>query len=161
MSVVLLRLDERLIHGQVTVGWAGHLHPDRVVVVDDELSASAWEQELYTIGLPSGIEALFVSVEAGRARLSGWREDGHRSIVLVRDVDTLDRLLERGAGAGMEVNVGGVHHAEGRRPVLPYVFLTDDELGSLRRLEKEEEVRVSAQDVPSAARISIEQLEPR
>jgi PTS system mannose-specific IIB component/fructoselysine and glucoselysine-specific PTS system IIB component len=52
MPIVLLRVDERLIHGQVVVGWGEHIHMDRIAVVDDEISASPWEQELYCLGVP-------------------------------------------------------------------------------------------------------------
>jgi PTS system mannose-specific IIB component/fructoselysine and glucoselysine-specific PTS system IIB component len=44
MSIVLFRVDERLIHGQVVVGWGAELHPDRIIVVDDEIAHSQWEQ---------------------------------------------------------------------------------------------------------------------
>ena len=52
MTVVLYRIDERLIHGQVVIGWGTQLHPDSYLVVDDALAASDWEQELYVLGLP-------------------------------------------------------------------------------------------------------------
>ena len=44
MAVLLYRVDERLIHGQGVVGWGTRLHPNRIVVVDDELALSEWEQ---------------------------------------------------------------------------------------------------------------------
>ena len=47
MPIVLFRVDERLIHGQVVVGWGSKLRPDRFLVVDAALATSEWEQELY------------------------------------------------------------------------------------------------------------------
>ena len=55
MAIVLFRVDERLIHGQVVVGWGTRLHPNRIVVVDDDLAVSPWEQDLYTLGLPDDL----------------------------------------------------------------------------------------------------------
>ena len=69
MPIVLFRVDERLIHGQVVVGWGGPLHADRMVVVDDELAASPWEQELYCLGVPPEIEAAFTASERQRQAL--------------------------------------------------------------------------------------------
>ena len=46
MSIVLVRVDDRLIHGQVVVGWVQALGAQRIVLVDDEVSANAWEREL-------------------------------------------------------------------------------------------------------------------
>ncbi|HEX6693437.1 MAG TPA: PTS sugar transporter subunit IIB [Longimicrobiales bacterium] len=152
MSIILLRVDERLIHGQVVVGWGSQLHPDRIVVVDDDLAASEWEQELYTLGLSGGLAAEFVSVRSARERFASWKSSGDRIIVLLRDVNALQQL---GAGdflAGEQVNIGGIHHAAGRRPVLPYLYLNDDEAAQLAALHGAG-VRISAQDVPSGRRV--------
>ena len=46
VPIVLFRVDERLIHGQVVIGWGHELRPERYVVVDDDLAESPWEQEL-------------------------------------------------------------------------------------------------------------------
>ena len=96
MPIVLFRVDERLIHGQVVVGWGGPLHADRIVVVDDALAASAWEQELYCLGVPPEIEARFASVDEARARYADWAAGTRRTIVLVRDVATAGRMAEEG-----------------------------------------------------------------
>ncbi|NJD09166.1 MAG: PTS sugar transporter subunit IIB [Gemmatimonadetes bacterium] len=157
MSIALYRVDERLIHGQVVVGWGNQLHPQRIVVVDDELAASSWEQELYTMGLPADLATEFVDVAAARARLRAWRESSEIVVLLTRDVATMRRLGGGGILVGEEINIGGIHHAPGRRQVLPYVFLSEPESRELRGLAGEG-VRVSARDLPGARRIPLEQL---
>jgi hypothetical protein len=47
VSIVLFRVDERLVHGQVTVGWGMRLRPALYVTVDDALAGGDWEQELW------------------------------------------------------------------------------------------------------------------
>lgn len=149
MAIVLLRVDERLIHGQVVVGWGTRLHPDRIIVVDDELAASVWEQELYSLGLPESCSAGFETVADARAHLAGWIEDTRRMMVLTRDLTTMRRLAEAGGLAGREVNIGGIHHATGRDRVLPYVFLGPIEREEIHRLI-DAGALVVAQDLPSA-----------
>ncbi len=68
MPLDLFRIDERLLHGQVIVGWGMRLHLDYYVVVDDEVATNAWESDLYAAGLPAGVDADFVSVEEAIAR---------------------------------------------------------------------------------------------
>jgi PTS system mannose-specific IIB component/fructoselysine and glucoselysine-specific PTS system IIB component len=155
MPIVLFRVDERLIHGQVVVGWGGPLHADRLAVVDDELAASSWEQELYCLGVPPEMSADFLSVEEARGALPGWRTDGRRTIVLVRDVATAHRMA--GVLRGEEVNLGGIHHAEGRTRVLPYLHLTPEELATLREMEASG-VAVSARDLPGGQRVRLDEL---
>jgi mannose/fructose/N-acetylgalactosamine-specific phosphotransferase system component IIB len=157
MSVLLFRIDERLIHGQVIIGWGTHTRPDRIVVVDDALAASAWEQELYCLGLPATVTAEFASVPDARTRLEGWLESPERVIVLTRDATTMLALARGGLLRGAEVNVGGIHHAPGRREVLPYVFLSQAEAAALRALGAEG-ASVSARDLPGSRRVLLPEL---
>lgn len=157
MPIVLLRIDERLIHGQVVVGWGALLHPERIIVIDDELAGSPWEQELYALGMPEEMRAEFHTVADGRALLAEWQASATRSMVLTRTVDAMGRLAAGGVLRGAEVNVGGLHHAAGRRRVLPYVFLADTERAALQDLA-DSGVEVSARDVPGARRVDLQHL---
>jgi mannose/fructose/N-acetylgalactosamine-specific phosphotransferase system component IIB len=157
MAIVLLRIDERLIHGQVVVGWGSRLDPDRIIVVDDDIAASPWEQELYGIGVPEELVAEFVTVEEARTRLADWRQGAERVILLARNVETMVRLAEGGLLEGEEVNIGGIHHAPERREVLPYVFLSGRDAEALRGLSGAG-VAVSARDLPGSRRVPLEQL---
>jgi mannose/fructose/N-acetylgalactosamine-specific phosphotransferase system component IIB len=157
MPIVLLRVDERLIHGQVVVGWGGPLHADRMVVVDDELAASPWEQELYCLGVPAEIEAQFRTVEEARGELAGWKTDPRRTIVLLRDVAAARRLAEGGILTGEEVNLGGIHHAEGRAQVLSYLHLRPDERHALHEIAATG-AKVSARDLPASRRVPLDEL---
>ncbi|UCC82708.1 MAG: PTS sugar transporter subunit IIB [Gemmatimonadota bacterium] len=157
MPILLCRVDDRLIHGQVVVGWGSHLGLDIIVVIDDELAESEWEQDLYRAGLPDAVEALFASVETAVELVPAWASNAAGAIILTRDIGTMRRLAERGALADIEVNLGGLHSALGRERVLPYLFLSDEDRAELKRLRRAD-VRVSAQDVPSARRVKLDEL---
>ena len=159
MTIVLYRVDERLIHGQVVLGWGSQLHPHRIVVVDDELATSAWEQELYTLGLPGELSSEFCSVEDARARLQEWRDSEQRTILLTRDIATMRQLARSGALHGEDVNLGGIHHSPGRRPILPYLYLSEADFTELRELAAEG-VTVSARDLPNGRRVEADDLVP-
>lgn len=157
MPIVLFRVDERLIHGQVVVGWGERLHADRIVVVDDEIAASPWEQELYCLGVPAEMEASFVTIAEARRSLPTWRSGPHRRIVLVRSVEVLAAVAEGGVLAETEVNLGGLHHSGGRTRVLPYLFLSEQERSTLERLAADGVV-IAARDLPGARRVPLEEL---
>lgn len=156
MGIVLTRLDERLIHGQVVLGWGNQLRPDRYLVVDDELAASDWEQELYRLGA-GGTTVLFSTVAEARGQFAEWRESSTRSILLVRDMGTLLRLGAEGLLRGQPVNLGGLHHGSGRRQFLSYLHLSDDDLAGLVSL-RGEGVQVWAQDLPDAPKVPLRSL---
>jgi len=155
MTLALLRIDERLIHGQVVIGWGTLLRPGRYVVVDDELAASEWEQDLYRLGLPDHVEGEFLTVAECRQRLPALRDDDTPLVILTRNVESMlglarDRCLE-----GETVNLGGLHHAADRVERLSYLHLSTSEESQLRELSAEG-VTVSAQDLPGSRRVDLE-----
>ena len=153
MTLALYRIDDRLIHGQVVVGWGQPLNASFIVLVDDEVSSSDWEQDLYRMGVPPQIEVIFASVDQAAAQLSTWEADERVGILLVGDIDTAVALAQR-APQVRRFNVGGVHHRAGRRERLRFVYLTDDEAAKLRHLAAGG-VDVTAQDVPTARAIPV------
>ena len=154
MTVVLFRVDERLIHGQVVVAWGRRLETESLVVVSDELAGSASDQEIYRTGLPSGLEAEFWSEAMAATRLPEAMDSDARILVLTPDLGTMWRLAVAGVPIH-EVNVGGLHAASGREAVLPYVYLDPDDRQRVRDFEAAG-VRVTAQDVPGGARVRLE-----
>ena len=95
MTLALYRIDDRLIHGQVVVGWGQPLNASFIVLVDDEVSGSDWEQDLYRMGVPPQIEVIFASVEYAADQLPGWEADARVGILLVGDIDTAVALTQR------------------------------------------------------------------
>ena len=146
MPIELYRIDDRLVHGQVVVGWGQPLNVTFVVLVDDVIATSDWEQELYRMGAPPEMAVTFESVETALAH----------DILLAGDIETMRLLVER-SGTINAVNLGGIHHRIGRTARLRYVFLTPDEETSLRELAASG-VTITAQDVPATTPVPLDQL---
>lgn len=157
MSVLLYRVDERLIHGQVVLGWGRRLHPARYVVVDDDLAQSDWEQDLYRLSVESVVEVRFLTAAEAVAALPELQGDGVPTVLLTRDVAHMLRLAQGGHMDGVEVNLGGIHHRPGREEVRPYIHLSREEREQLRRMA-EAGARVSARDLPETMRVPLESL---
>jgi len=157
MAILLYRVDERLIHGQVVLAWGSELRAERYMVVDDELAKSPWEQELYRLGAGEA-DTLFSTVDDARAHLSEWRDEPERSILLTRDVGTMLQLARGDRLRGEKVNLGGQHHGPGRDEVLSYLHLTADDRNALVALDEEEGVKVSARDLPDAHKVPLRSL---
>lgn len=156
MPIELYRIDDRLIHGQVIVGWGQPMDLGFVVLVDDEVAGSEWERELYRMGVPPEVGLYFASVDEAVAHLDEWRGDPRHGILLTGDVETMRRLTER-APAIREVNVGGIHHRAGRTERLRYLFLNAEEEQALRSMEARG-VSVIVRDVPSARALRLGDL---
>lgn len=148
MTLVLYRIDDRLIHGQVVVGWGQPLDIGFVVLVDADVAASEWEQELYRMGVPVEMEVFFHDVPGAVEALGHYREDPRHGLVLTGDIGTMQQLVDRDPQI-RAVNLGGIHHKAGRVQRMRYVFLSDDEADALRRMASSG-VTITAQDVPTA-----------
>lgn len=157
MSVELFRIDDRLIHGQVVVGWGKPLRIRFISLVDDEVARSDWEQELYRMAVPGDVDVMFDSVEDAARRLPQYVTDARPGIVLTGDVATMHALAKQSPQSVREVNIGGLHHRPGRRERLHYVFLTPDEEEQLRALARDG-VTVTAQDLPAAHPVPLDEL---
>lgn len=156
MTLELFRIDDRLIHGQVVVGWGQPCSLGFLVLVDDDVAASEWEQELYRMGVPPEMDLYFDSVESAARRLADYRADRRAGMLLTGDIATMQRLVDASTGISA-VMVGGIHHKLGREARQRYVFLTKDEEARLRTLARSG-VKVVAQDVPQAAAIPLDEL---
>ncbi len=154
MSVALYRIDDRLIHGQVVVGWGQAIQAGFIVLVDDEVRTSDWERELYRMGVPPSVDVEFASLAEAIERVPVWEADARPGIVLAGDIDTMAALCA-GAPSVRRVNVGGIHFRAGRTERLRYVYLTDEEAARLRQLATSG-VEVTAQDVPTVSPVPLE-----
>jgi PTS system mannose-specific IIB component/fructoselysine and glucoselysine-specific PTS system IIB component len=157
MAIALFRVDDRLIHGQVVIGWGVPLGIDRIVLVDDQVSTSPWEQDLYRMAVSPDLDVRFVTIGEAAGRLAEWQADASRSLVLTGDLDTMAALYAAAPGVVHHINLGGVHHRPGRRERLPYLYLSDDELRNLISLEQAG-ADISAQDLPTTQPVALRAL---
>jgi mannose/fructose/N-acetylgalactosamine-specific phosphotransferase system component IIB len=156
MPIHLYRIDDRLIHGQVVVGWGQPLNIGLLVLVDDAVAASDWEQELYRMAVPPEMEVVFADVATAVRNHARYASDPRPGLILTGDIQSMYRLV-KGVKAIGSVNLGGIHHRAGRAEKLRYIYLTPDEEQQLTELESAG-VEVTAQDVPSARAIPLPEV---
>jgi mannose/fructose/N-acetylgalactosamine-specific phosphotransferase system component IIB len=156
MPVELYRIDDRLIHGQVVVGWGQPFNIQLIVLVDDAVACCDWEQDLYRMGVPPEMEIRFADVATAIRDHGSYVSDPRPGIVLTGNVSTMRSLLQ-GATGIREINVGGLHHRPGRSQKLRYVFLSPEDEVELREIVGRG-VKVTAQDVPAARPVPMEEI---
>jgi mannose/fructose/N-acetylgalactosamine-specific phosphotransferase system component IIB len=157
VAIELFRIDDRLIHGQVVVGWGQPLDLTFIVLVDDEVASSEWEQELYRMAVAPEIEVRFVTVADAARHMADWQSNGKRGLMLTGDVETMATLRASNPDVVQRINLGGIHHRPGRSERLPFLYLTDQELRSLQALESGGAI-ITAQDLPTTAPVALRSL---
>lgn len=157
MPLSLYRIDDRLIHGQVVVGWGQPLGLGFIILVDDVVADSDWEQELYRLGVPPTVEVVFATVAEAAANIPGYCADPRVGILLTGTVEAMLQLVRTASVGVAAVNVGGIHHREDRAQKLRYVFLNYQEELALKEIQAQGTV-VTAQDLPSARPLSLPEI---
>jgi mannose/fructose/N-acetylgalactosamine-specific phosphotransferase system component IIB len=147
VRVVLFRVDDRLIHGQVVLGWGRRLLPSRIVVVDDRIAADPWERDLLASAAPPETPAEFLTVRGGA---QGAGADDAGAVVLFETPAAALQLADEGFTVP-ELNLGGLHR-EGGREVTPYLFVLPADDAALRELARRG-TRLYALDVPDGKRV--------
>jgi mannose/fructose/N-acetylgalactosamine-specific phosphotransferase system component IIB len=158
VPIDLYRIDDRLVHGQVVVGWAQPLGLQFIVLVDDAVAESDWERELYAMAVPRGIELRIETVAGAALHFADYGRDPRHGMLLTRDVATMTALQRALPGRSLTaVHIGGLHYGNGRVQKLRYVFLAASDEELLRWLSAQG-VTVTAQDLPTSRAVSLDTL---
>jgi mannose/fructose/N-acetylgalactosamine-specific phosphotransferase system component IIB len=155
--ISLVRVDNRLIHGQVVEAWLPHLKVSRVVVADDEAASSPLVRAAMALAVQSAIDVQIFPL--AQVDFAGVSRDSVKTLVLLREVAAVPFAKEHGLKVE-QLNLGNVHFSTGRRQVSSSVFLAESELRDLQRLA-EEGVRVEARAVPSERPVELAELQDR
>jgi len=142
----ILRIDDRLIHGQVIVGWGEKLKLRRIILASDRVAHDEMLAELYSSLIPPEIEARVLEI-GHAAELLELQPLAGKQMVVVENIPDAVTLLESGMKTSMII-IGGLHFIEGSKRVLSYVFFDEARKEHCRRL-LDQGVPVVCQDLPS------------
>lgn len=149
--LVHFRIDDRLIHGQVTVAWSKHINSQRIVVANDEAAKDDIQRSLLPLAAPPGVEVRIVSVSDAPENTKD-----KRSLLLVKNPKDALTLLDLGLDA-KEINLGNMGFAQGRKNLTKSLSLSDEEVEQLREIEGRG-VRVYFQMLPQDRRVPLGEL---
>ena len=130
---VFIRIDDRLLHGQVVVSWIPYLKANEVIVADDEYADDEFMCELIRSSAPEGISVHVLSVDDTADFLNNV-DNENKILVLLRSIEGIKCLTEKVNVDG--INVGGVGAADGRKRYYNSIHLSDEEIDILKSLAK-------------------------
>ena len=133
MPIVLLRIDDRLVHGQVVEGWLPHIQVDLVAVVSDAVASDEVQASLMKMAMPPSVGLLVLSVDAAAEALGAPRTAGRRILILVPSPAEALALLKDGV-AVPRVNVGGLHYTVGKVQLGRALFLDEKDKDALKEI---------------------------
>lgn len=152
LNIVLTRIDDRLIHGQVVTAWSKITKANRIIVVDDEVAADEFMVKILKMAAPNSFKIGIHSIEEASAILKG-EDTGERVIILVKTPKTVEALIENGVEI-KELNLGGMGAIQGRKQLYRNISISEDERACFKGL-MDRGVKVFVQIVPDASAMDI------
>lgn len=151
MSVILARVDERLIHGQVATAWLKSYPVKLVIVVDDESAKDPLQTMVLKMAVSGTVKCEVTTVDQAGALIEKNKEK--KIFLCAKSPATYLALLKQGVEIPF-INIGGMYAKEGRKEYYSTVYLTDEEVDTILELENYP-VKVEYRMVPKSAEADI------
>ena len=114
-NILLTRVDNRLIHGQVGVTWVNHLGANLILVANDKVAADPVQQSLMEMVLPDAIQTRFFTIDK-TINIIHKASDRQKIFLVCRTPQDALRLIEGGVPI-KELNIGNMHFSEGKEQI--------------------------------------------
>jgi len=131
--VILTRIDDRLIHGQVVEGWVNFLKATCIVVCDDGAASNALQRSIMEMSVPQGLTVYIVPVQDICGKLTAEALGRERVIVLFSKPADVLRALKAGLDCPA-LNIGGMHYVPGKRKLMDVLAVDDTDIESLKEI---------------------------
>ncbi|GAA0591500.1 PTS N-acetylgalactosamine transporter subunit IIB [Virgibacillus siamensis] len=133
-NLLLTRIDNRLIHGQVGVTWVNHLGANLVVVANDKVAEDEVQQNLMDMVLPDVIQTRYFTLQK-TIDIIHKAAPRQKIFIVVRDVH--DALVLKEGGVPIDhINVGNMHFEEGKKQISSTVSVDDKDIAAFKRLDE-------------------------
>lgn len=145
-NILLTRIDNRLVHGQVGVTWTTSLGANLIVVADDTVAKDKLQQELMGLTAESsGVGIRFFTLQR-TIDIIAKAAPSQKIFLICRTPNEVRKLIEGGVSI-KDVNVGNMHFTQGKHPLSKKVYVDDKDMDDLRFI-KSKGINVYIQDVP-------------
>ncbi|EPH4372632.1 PTS sugar transporter subunit IIB [Listeria monocytogenes] len=149
--IQFLRVDHRLLHGQVAVSWFNALDVNTILVANDGVAADDFRKSAIRLAKPEAAKLVMKSIEA----INSGVTDKYNMLIVVESVEDAYKLIRGTNGKIPMLNLGGTKQREGTANFSKAVNLTPEEVAKLKELQKEN-VDVFMQQVPNEKKVTFE-----
>ena len=154
-NILLTRIDNRLIHGQVATQWNSTLGANLILVANDDVAGNKMRQNLMNMAAPTGVATRFFSLQKTIDVIHKASPKQHIFLVAENPSDVL--TLVKGGVPIRKVNIGNMHMSEGKRQVATSVAVDDADVSAFKELQ-DLGVELEIRRVPSTPAEDIDKL---
>ncbi|MBD3948508.1 PTS N-acetylgalactosamine transporter subunit IIB [Tuanshanicoccus lijuaniae] len=154
-NILLTRIDNRLIHGQVATQWSSYIGANLLLVANDDVSQNKMRQGLMDMAAPAGAATRYFSIQK-TIDIIHKASDKQKIFIICENPQDVLKLVEGGVPI-KKVNIGNMHMAEGKRQVVGSVAVDDSDVAAFKRLQ-ELGVELEIRRVPQESTESVAKL---
>lgn len=154
-NILLTRIDNRLIHGQVATQWNSSVGSNLILVANDKVAGDKMRQNLMDMAAPSGVATRYFTLEKTIEIIDKAADRQKIFIICENPIDVL-KLVEGGVPI-KKVNIGNMHMSEGKRQVATSVAVDEADVEAFRKLQ-EKGVELEIRRVPSMQKEDVSKL---
>jgi D-glucosaminate PTS system EIIB component len=155
-NIALVRIDDRLIHGQVMTAWVRNTRANKIIIIDDKVSSDPFMSEVIKMAAPTGIAMELYGIEDGTEILKSAGRPGENVVLLVKYPAAILMLLEKGV-AMKKVNIGGMGAAQGRKQLYKNISASLEERECLKKIMGRN-INISIQIIPDDKSVDLKNL---
>ena len=149
--IKLLRVDYRLVHGQVAISWSGHLGADCILVANDEVAKDEMRQTILRMSKPQRMKLVIKSIDDSIQAIKSGVTDKYKLFIVVNNIQDVERLVA-GLPELTYVNLGVLPATKNSKQLSPAIYVTSEDVDSLKRL-LDKGVKMEIQQVPTETAI--------
>lgn len=131
--LINVRIDSRLIHGQVATMWTRNLNATRIMVVDDQIVKSKVQKATLKTAVPAGVHLSILTIKGAAKRITSGQYNGQRVFLIVKKPQVLYQLVNSSVKLP-DINVGNMSMSQGARQVAKSVAVTPDDVVIFKKL---------------------------
>ena len=154
MSIDLVRIDDRFIHGLVAVGWVRAIRCTQIIVANDRVAANEMQKTLMKLATPEGIEAFILPIKEAAELIKQGKFESEVTMLLIGNPDDVLRLVQEGVII-KNINVGVMKFTPDRKQIFPSISMNEKEIEIFRQLSTQYGIEIEVRIHPDASKVNL------
>lgn len=151
--IKLVRVDHRLLHGQVAFAWTQNIGADAILIANDDVPNNDLRKTTMKLAKPQGVKLVIKTMEDSIKALQSGVTDKYKLFIVIESIQDA-YTLAKAYPEIKEINLGGIKAREGTKNISKAINVTDEEIEMIKELELEG-INLFIQQVPTDKKINV------
>lgn len=133
MTIKIVRIDDRLIHGQIVQGWLKTIDVDKILIVSDEVANDEMQQVLLSMAVPSSVKLVIKNIKDASYEIANEVYEKDNLMILFSNPQDIVKMIDNGIKF-QSINIGGMHYAHGKKQLLSNLSVDRNDVEAFLKL---------------------------